>query len=319
MVVKNIPTNHLNVASIAKHFQYYGEITNITIQENSNSAIVQYEHSEAAYAAMRSHSAVFKNRFVIVEAFYDPNDPSTFEVKTGKRRKMAVKEDPMKLVEDRHNIRLQEISAIRSSIVKRIDLLKKYSIVAKSVKDADIPRFRKSLDSVLLPLYEETDKLYELLKTSGVKEADSVDPETEVKQLLFSILPLFENTFVHSTLKSEVTSQVISIFQKQYRLIQNSKRRSNDPILFSSKRGQRASSYYQIDNRSRTLQLLNLPEGTTQDDVAVALKGFFGVKSIQIEGRRALISFEEVWQTKKPMKTGLMVRRQVEEIRSCYV
>ena len=211
--MRNIPANHLNVASIAKHFQYYGEITNITIQENSNSAIVQYEHSEAAYAAMRSHSAVFKNRFVIVEAFYDPNDPSTFEVKTGKRRKMAVKEDPMKLVEDRHNIRLQEISAIRSSIVKRIDLLKKYSIVAKSVKDADIPRFRKSLDSVLLPLYEETDKLYELLKTSGVKEADSVDPETEVKQLLFSILPLFENTFVHSTLKSEVTSQVISIFQ----------------------------------------------------------------------------------------------------------
>ena len=40
--VKNIPAANLRIASLAKHFQYYGDITNITLDEAQHSAVVQF-------------------------------------------------------------------------------------------------------------------------------------------------------------------------------------------------------------------------------------------------------------------------------------
>lgn len=353
VLVKNIPAANLRIASLAKHFQYYGDITNITLDEPQHSAVVQFEHSKAAYAAMRSHSAVFKNRFVIVEPLYNPNNPATFEKisrKRGEKGKPNLNrnetssslnrnetpthssqstaslsaetgvsgesmepvepvEPAMKLVETRQQLQQQEIAVIRSSIQKRLELLQKYAVLATSIAPSEIPKFRSSLNQLLEPLYEEAGTLYELLKTSGIKEDGGEDPESEVKRLLSAVYQLFEDSKLFSELKSAVTSRLYSIFEKQFRQLNRSKRRFSASPAFSKKR---RGSLYEIDNRPRSIRIAKLPEGATQDDVAVALKGFFGVQQIDVQASSATISFLQPWQTTKPIRTGLWICNQVD-------
>ena len=352
--VKNIPAANLRIASLAKHFQYYGDITNITLDEAQHSAVVQFEHSKAAYAALRSHSAVFKNRFVIVEPLYNPNDPATFEKlprKRGEKGKPnpsrasspgvssgagvsskpgASSSDPsnssnsskpselsepsessesaMKLVATRQHLQQEEIAVIRSSIQKRLELLQKYALLAQTIAPAELPKLRTSLSQLLEPLYQEAGALYELLKTSGIKEEGSEGPESEVKRLLSAVFQLFEDSELFAELKTAVTSRLYSIFEKQYRQLNRSKRPFAGASGFSKKR---RAAMYEIDNRPRSIRIAQLPAGATQDDVAVALKGFFGVQRIDVEGGSATISFLQPWQTTKPVRGGLWIRNQV--------
>lgn len=347
--VKNIPAANLRIASLAKHFQYYGDITNITLDEAQHSAVVQFEHSKAAYAALRSHSAVFKNRFVIVEPLYNPNDPATFE-KTPRKRGEKGKPNPsrtdslshsanqtagvstavgvsetrdgggnsaepavdsesaMKLVETRQHLQQEEIAVIRSSIQKRLELLQKYAVLAQTIAPAELPRLRTSLNQLLEPLYQEAGSLYELLKTSGIKEEGSEGPESEVKRTLSAVFQLFEDSELFSELKTAVTSRLYAIFEKQYRQLHRAKRPFAGQAGFAKKR---RAAMYEIDNRPRSVRIAQLPAGATQDDVAVALKGFFGVQRIDVEGGSATISFLQPWQTTKPVRGGLWIRNQV--------
>ena len=55
----------------------------------------------------------------------------------------------------------------------------------------------------------------------------------------------------------------------------------------------------------------NLADDVTERDVVNSLAGFFGVKNIQKEGAQATIEFDEPWQTKKPMQTGLLIGKSV--------
>lgn len=347
--VKNIPAANLRVASLAKHFQYYGDITNITLNEAQHSAVVQFEHSKAAYAALRSHSAVFKNRFVIVEPLYNPNDPATFEKsprKRGEKGKPTVSrpdslahssnqtpgvsaavgvsatrggggdsaepgvdsESAMKLVETRQHLQQEEIAVIRSSIQKRLELLQKYAVLAQTIAPAELPKLRASLRQALEPLYQEAGSLYELLKTSGIKEEGSEGPESEVKRTLSAVFQLFEDSELFSELKTAVTSRLYAIFEKQYRQLHRAKRPFAGQAGFAKKR---RAAMYAIDNRPRSVRIAQLPAGATQDDVAVALKGFFGVQRIDVEGGSATISFLQPWQTTKPVRGGLWIRNQV--------
>lgn len=343
--VKNIPAANLRVASLAKHFQYYGDITNITLDEAQHSAVVQFEHSKAAYAALRSHSAVFKNRFVIVEPLYNPNDPATFE-KTPRKRGEKGKPTPspahpstqtpgvsaapgvseasggggesaepgvasesaMKLVATRQQLQHEEIAVIRSSIQKRLELLQKYAVLAQTIAPGELPRLRASLRQLLEPLYQEAGALYELLKTSGIKEEGGEGPESEVKRTLSAVFQLFEDSELFSELKTAVTSRLYAIFEKQYRQLHRSKRPFAGQAAFAKKR---RAAMYEIDNRPRSVRIAQLPAGATQDDVAVALKGFFGVQRIEVEGGSATISFLQPWQTTKPVRGGLWIRNQV--------
>ena len=70
-------------------------------------------------------------------------------------------------------------------------------------------------------------------------------------------------------------------------------------------------SMYQIDNRSREVVVKDLPSEATETDVITAMRGYFGVKRIEMRGNEAVIEFEEPWQTQKPTQTGLFICNKV--------
>ena len=214
----------------------------------------------------------------------------------------------MRLVATRQQLQQEEIAVIRSSLQKRLALLQKYAALAQSLAPAELPKLRSSLQQLLEPLYEEAEALYGLLKTSGLKEEGGEDPESEVKRLLSAVFQLFEHSELFAELRAAVTARLYALFEKQHRQLSRAKR----PFAARpSGAKRRRAALYQIDNRPRRLRVAQLPAGATQDDVAGALKGFFGVQRIDVQAGSATIDFQQPWQTAKPLRKGLWIRNQV--------
>ena len=76
---------------------------------------------------------------------------------------------------------------------------------------------------------------------------------------------------------------------------------------------------YQLDNRSREVVVKGLPATVKEVDVINAMKGFYGVRKIVLNGTEARIEFEEPWQTTKPMRAGLFICNKVSEGGRCDV
>ena len=135
---------------------------------------------------MRSRSAVFNNRFVIVEPYYDPEDPTTFDtaesIAAANEAIEAKKEDQeekMKLVEEQHQLKNQEIENLEKSIQRRLALLSKYASFARTIKEEEKVQLKKSLDKVLIPLYEEAEALYDLYLKAGKISTRNEDPKND--------------------------------------------------------------------------------------------------------------------------------------------
>lgn len=289
------------------------------MQESDNSAIVNFARSKSAYAAMHSRSAVFNNRFVIVEPYYEPDDETTFDTKesiAAANQDIAAKkeeqQEKMKLVVEQHNIKNQQIEKLENSIQKRLDLLSKYAKFAATVEEDKRVQLKISLDKVLIPLYEEAETLYDLYLKAGTSSSSKQDSIDKIKQYFSSITTAFENTYLSSILKEDVTNQLVSILNKQLAVVNQSNSRHRHAHKKSSYKSKfNNSNLYQIDNRSKEVVIKNLPKGCEEKDVAFSLKGYYGVQNIRMDGSQAFITFEQNWHTKKPIKTGLVILNKV--------
>lgn len=275
---------------------------------------------------MRSRSAVFNNRFVIVEPYYDPEDPTTFDTAESLaaaneaiEAKKEDQEEKMKLVEEQHQLKNQEIENLEKSIQRRLALLSKYASFARTIKEEEKVQLKKSLDKVLIPLYEEAEALYDLYLKAGKISTRNEDPKNDsiekIKNYLFAVTTAFENTYLYQTLKEDVTNQLMSIFNKQLTQV-NTNYKSSTKSYSKHKNSAYKGKYYdkslyQIDNRSKEIVIANLPEGCTENDIIYSLKGYFGVQNIRIEGTNGFVTFEQNWHTKKPIKTGLYIKNKV--------
>ena len=124
---------------------------------------------------MRSRSAVFQNRFVVVYPFIDPSDPSTIESnhaevtrRTREERKRAKQEQEnrMKLIQERQDILVQEIATVKTTLTKRMEILKKYAAKARSLPEDQRPAFQTSIAKAMTGVYQDVDMLYTALTTS---------------------------------------------------------------------------------------------------------------------------------------------------------
>lgn len=268
---------------------------------------------------MHSRSAVFNNRFVIVEPYYEPDDETTFDTKesiAAANQDIAAKkeeqQEKMKLVVEQHNIKNQQIEKLENSIHKRLDLLSKYAKFAATVEEDKRVQLKISLDKVLIPLYEEAETLYDLYLKAGTSSSSKQDSIDRIKQYFSSITTAFENTYLSSILKEDVTNQLVSILNKQLAVVNQSNTRHRHAHKKSSYKSKfNNSNLYQIDNRSKEVVIKNLPEGCEEKDVAFSLKGYYGVQNIRMDGSQAFITFEQNWHTKKPIKTGLVILNKV--------
>ena len=278
---------------------------------------MNFATSKEAQAAMHSRSAVFNNRFVIVEPYYQPNDPSTYDTKESlaeaAMNKQATKEDheeKMKLIEDRQSLQNQQINNLENTIQKRLNLLKTYANYALNVKEEEKVKMKMIVDKVLIPLYEEAEQLHELYMKAG-KNLSKKEIKEKIQNYLSAVISTFENTYLYKTLNDDVQNQLVSIFNKPS---------PSEPsaIRKSSSHSQHKTKYYpkkagSFANQSKMICISNLPEGCTEKDISLSLTHYFGVKSIEIdEGQcKAFVSFEEAWHTKKPVKTGLIIKNKV--------
>ena len=78
---------------------------------------------------MRSRSAVFHNRFIVVHPFYNPDDPSTFESDRARAsprlrdERRVRREDRLQLVLERQQLQAQQIQTLQVSLRRRQELL----------------------------------------------------------------------------------------------------------------------------------------------------------------------------------------------------
>ena len=185
------------------------------------------------------------------------------------------------------------------------DLNSRTVLYAKNIHERLAPA---SLTKLMTAVYGDADALYELLKTSGkAAQTSEADAETEVRALLEAACKEFEGTFLQDVLRKEVTAHLIALFQKQMTIQRRSLKREAGRT--DAERAARGA--FAIDNRSRSVVVRNLADDVTERDVVNSLAGFFGVKNIQKEGVQATIEFDEPWQTKKPMQTGLLIGKSV--------
>lgn len=263
---------------------------------------------------MRSRSAVFHNRFIVVHPFYNPDDPSTFESDRARAsprlwdERRVRREDRLQLVLERQQLQAQQIQTLQVSLRRRQELLAKYAALSRSLPEAQRGKLQQSLTKLMTAVYGDADALYELLKTSGkAAQTSEADAETEVRALLEAACKEFEGTFLQDVLRKEVTAHLIALFQKQMTIQRRSLKREAGRT--DAERAARGA--FAIDNRSRSVVVRNLADDVTERDVVNSLAGFFGVKNIQKEGAQATIEFDEPWQTKKPMQTGLLIGKSV--------
>lgn len=271
---------------------------------------------------MRSRSAVFHNRFIVVHPFYNPDDPTTFESdrsrlspKSRDERRVR-REDRIQLVLERQQLQAQQIQTLQVSLRRRQELLRKYAQLSRTLEESQREKLQQSLTKLMTAVYGDADALYELLKTSGkAAQTSEADAETEVRTLLEAVCGEFEGTFLQDVLRQEVTAHLIALFQKQMTMQRRSfKREAGRTDAEKAARGA-----FAIDNRSRSVVVRNLAADVTERDVVNSLAGFFGVKDIRKEGTQATIEFDEPWQTKKPIQTGLLIGKSVGDGALCDV
>ena len=274
---------------------------------------------------MHSRSAVFNSRSVVVEPYYNSNDPATFD--TPESLELARKEeeehihpeDKRKLLEDRQSLVNQEIATLRATIGKKRELAGKYAKLTPTIGEAKRSELELAVMRVMTSVFALTRQLYHVLKTSGknlegkvMTSSEAGGVEKEITTLLESTVVPFAGTFLHESLNQAVMSELISMF-KEYaekaRPSSQTKRGYQGKVYPSKKAFTR--SMYQIDNRSREVVVKDLPKEATETDVITAMKGFFGVKRIEMRGNEAVIEFEEPWQTQKPTQTGLFICNKV--------
>lgn len=288
---------------------------------------------------------------MVVYPFYDPNDPTTFETnhaestrRAREERKQAELEQAnrMQLIQERQTIRSQEITTLRTTLDKRVDILKKFAAKAHNLPAEQHTPFQTSLTKAMTGVYQDVDALYELWKIAGSAvqtSAEKVDAENEAKEILFGVVKAFEGTFLYETLHAQVTEHLIALFRRQMVAIRKGQAVPSDngsgertgsqsyrgghsrgrgrgkrPYSGAShygKRGKVDSSQFQIDNRPRKVAVRGLGEGVTEMDVANALTGYYGVKNIAMAGGEVVIEFEQPWQTKEPIQRGLFIKNKV--------
>ncbi|RYO86453.1 hypothetical protein DL766_003094 [Monosporascus sp. MC13-8B] len=71
IVVQNIPKEHFTEVDLRGFFSQFGNIVEMTLQEESNLAIIKFDSWEAANAAWSSPKVIFDNRFVKVFWYKD--------------------------------------------------------------------------------------------------------------------------------------------------------------------------------------------------------------------------------------------------------
>ena len=274
---------------------------------------------------MHSRSAVFNSRSVVVEPYYNANDPATID--TPESLQLARKEeeqqlhpeDKLKLVEDRQSLVNQEIATLRATIEKKRELAGKYAKLTPTIEEAKKGELEAAVMRVMTSVFALTRQLYQVLKTSGknlegkvVASSEVGSVENEVTSLLESTVVPFAGTFLHESLNQAVMNELIAMF-KEYadkaRPAPQTKR-GYPGKTYPSKRAF-TRSMYQIDNRSREVVVKDLPSEATETDVITAMRGYFGVKRIEMRGNEAVIEFEEPWQTQKPTQTGLFICNKV--------
>mmetsp|Transcript_21728 Transcript_21728/g.30372 ORF Transcript_21728/g.30372 Transcript_21728/m.30372 type:complete len:438 (+) Transcript_21728:3-1316(+) len=85
LYVENVPPNVNNMKSLSRHFERFGEIVNVQIDQDHKKAYVQFRTHEQAKLAISSPAAVCGNRFIKVKwAWHDPKNMIAKEEKLAK-------------------------------------------------------------------------------------------------------------------------------------------------------------------------------------------------------------------------------------------
>ena len=301
---------------------------------------------------MRSRSAVFNSRSVVVEPLYNVNDAQTFD--TPESLRLAEEEeaailhpaDKLRLVEDRQSIIEQEIGTLCETIAKKMELAGKYAALAASIEEAKKGALQLGAVKLVRSVGEQVGELYRLLKMSGRRLRDtplraptqqsqpspsqqaqpqspSQQPaeetvETEVRGLMERVIAPFEGSFLYATLSELVMNHLLGLFAK-YVAAERQTVRGKRGLAEAAAAKRRKAAMYQLDNRSREVVVKGLPATVKEVDVINAMKGFYGVRKIVLNGTEARIEFEEPWQTTKPMRAGLFICNKVSEGGRCDV
>lgn len=295
---------------------------------------------------MRSRSAVFNSRSVVVEPLYNVNDAQTFD--TPESLRLAAEEeaailhpaDKLRLVEDRQSIIEQEIGTLCETIAKKMELAGKYAALAAGIEEAKKGALQLGAVKLVRSVGEQVGELYRLLKMSGRRLRDTplraptqpqsqpspsqqAQPaeetvETEVRGLMERVIAPFEGSFLYATLSELVMNHLLGLFAK-YVAAERQTVRGKRGLAEAAAAKRRKAAMYQLDNRSREVVVKGLPATVKEVDVINAMKGFYGVRKIVLNGTEARIEFEEPWQTTKPMRAGLFICNKVSEGGRCDV
>ena len=304
---------------------------------------------------MRSRSAVFNSRSVVVEPLYNVNDAQTFD--TPESLRLAEEEeaailhpaDKLRLVEDRQSIIEQEIGTLCETIAKKMELAGKYAALAAGIEEAKKGALQLGAVKLVRSVGEQVGELYRLLKMSGRRLRDTplraptqpqsqpspsqqaqpqspsqqAQPaeetvEMEVRGLMERVIAPFEGSFLYATLSELVMNHLLGLFAK-YVAAERQIVRGKRGLAEEAAAKRRKAAMYQLDNRSREVVVKGLPATVKEVDVINAMKGFYGVRKIVLNGTEARIEFEEPWQTTKPMRAGLFICNKVSEGGRCDV
>ena len=291
---------------------------------------------------MRSRSAVFNSRSVVVEPHYNVNDSQTFDTPESLRLAEEEEEstlhpmDKLRLVEDRQSIIIQEIDTLCESIVKKMELAGKYAALAGSISEAKKGALQLGAVKLVRSICDLVGELYRLLKMSGrhlrdtplgaqamqapqapqapqagQQEAEVV--EAEVRGLMEQVIAPFEGSFLHATLSEMVMNHLLGLFAKYVASDRQTARGKRSPAGTAAAAKRKRTAQFQLDNRSREVVVRGLPATVKEVDVISAMKGFYGVRKIVLSGGEARIEFAEPWQTTKPIRAGLFICNKVNE------
>ena len=139
-----------------------------------------------------------------------------------------------------------------------------------------------------------------------------------MRGLMERVIAPFEGSFLYATLSELVMNHLLGLFAK-YVAAERQTVRGKRGLAEAAAAKRRKAAMYQLDNRSREVVVKGLPATVKEVDVINAMKGFYGVRKIVLNGTEARIEFEEPWQTTKPMRAGLFICNKVSEGGRCDV
>ena len=169
IVVEQIPEDKCDEESVREFFAEFGEIEDVTLQQDKKLAIVKYDTNEAARAAYESPKVVFDNRFVKVY-WYKPekmSKPSQDSLRSPAARKKS------------HDVEMQEDEQSDPvEFARRQEEAQRKHDEAKKQRE-DATKQKQDLDAKLKAMEAERQKMAALL---AKKTGKAASPTTEAPE-----------------------------------------------------------------------------------------------------------------------------------------